>query len=313
MVTDRRSSGPPFERIASELRHRMATGKLVAGDRVPSTRALARAFKVAPATAAHALGVLANEGAIRSIPRVGNVVAGVATARAFEGDLTALRAAEVGVAICDEAGLDALSIRAVAGRLGVAPMSLYRHVRSKDELVTLMTDVALGEEALPSPPAPSSAKTWRAELERTARFEWRALKRHPWAARVISVTRPEPTPNVLAFADWVMAALEGLVTNGAEKMRLHIVLHGFVQGLGANLYAEIEAARATGMTDADWMRTREARFAELASSGRLPMFARALDDMQDGFDVDFDRLFELGLRAMLDGFEEKFARRRARR
>lgn len=310
MSADRRVTAPPFERIAAELRQRITTGRLVAGDRVPSTRALARTWKVAPATAAHALGALAKEGAIRSIPRVGNVVAGVATARSFEGDLTALRAAKAGVAICDEAGLDALSIRAVAARLGVAPMSLYRHVRSKDELVALMTDVALGEEPLPVLGARSG---WRARLEASARFEWRAFKRHPWVARVISVTRPEPTPNALAFAEWVLGALEGLVTNGAEKMRLHIVLHGFVQGLGANLYTEVEAARATGMTEEDWMRTREARFAELAASGRLPMFARALDDMQDGFDADFDRLFELGLRAMLDGFEAKYAHGRPRR
>lgn len=309
MVADRRPAGPRFERIASELRHRIVTGKLVAGDRVPSTRALARTWKVAPATAAHALGALAKEGAIRSIPRVGNVVAGVAPARSSEADLTALRAAKAGVAICDEGGLDALSIRAVASRLGVGPMSLYRHVRSKDELVALMVDVALGEEALPA----RRPRGWRAQLEMSARFEWRALKRHPWAARVISVTRPEPLPNALAFAEWVLEALEGLVTNGADKMRLHIVLHGFVQGLGANLYAEHEAARSTGMNEEDWMRTREARFGELAASGRLPMFARALDDMQDGFDVDFDRLFEVGLHAMLDGFEAKYARRGGRR
>ncbi|MFO0613918.1 MAG: TetR/AcrR family transcriptional regulator C-terminal domain-containing protein [Polyangiaceae bacterium] len=293
----------PFERIASDLRRRIAVGSLKPGDRLPSTRDLARTWKVAPATAAHALRALAEEGIIRATPRVGNVVSGALPSRAQSEELSARRVAAAAIELCDLEGISALSIRSVAARLGVGPMSLYRHVRSKAELLHLMTDVVLGEEPLPDPPP----RGWRAQLELSSRLEWRVFSRHPWLARVVHITRPEPLPNAIAFADWVLRALDELGLDGREKMRIHLVLHSFVQGLAANLEAESEAARATGMTEDDWMRTKEARFTELATSGRFPAFARTLADIDDGFDLEFDRLFELGLSTILDGLEATHA------
>jgi DNA-binding transcriptional regulator YhcF (GntR family) len=269
---------PPYARIVSDVRRRIATGSLKPGDRLPSTRELARSWGVAVATAAHALKTLAHQGVVLPTPRVGNVVA-----------------------------VDAVSIRGVAARLGVPPMSLYRHVQSKEELLRLMTDAVLGEEELPgTPPA-----GWRAQLELAARFEWRAFKRHPWLARVVNVTRPEPLPNALAFADWVLRALGELDLDAGDAMRAHLVLHSFAQGLAVNLEAEADATRQTGMSEDDWMRTKEAGFAELAASGRYPAFARVLAGIDDGFELEFDRLFEAGLAAILDGMEARM-RRRAR-
>lgn len=42
--------------------------------------------------------------------------------------------------LVDEAGADALTMRALARRLGVDPMALYRHVRDKDDLLGAMCD-----------------------------------------------------------------------------------------------------------------------------------------------------------------------------
>ena len=54
----------PYQRIANELRRRIESGQLKPGAKVPSTRALATKWKVAPVTAAHALKTLAHEGLI---------------------------------------------------------------------------------------------------------------------------------------------------------------------------------------------------------------------------------------------------------
>ena len=59
-----------------------------------------------------------------------------------------LRAA---VALADDAGIDALSMRRLAQDLGVVPMALYKHVASKDELLDGMVDVVIGEIDLPDP------------------------------------------------------------------------------------------------------------------------------------------------------------------
>ncbi|MGW5154424.1 GntR family transcriptional regulator, partial [Nonomuraea wenchangensis] len=66
---------PPYARIAGDIKRRIADGRLRPGDRVPSTRQLARDWDVALATAAKALALLAQEGVVIAEPRVGTVVA----------------------------------------------------------------------------------------------------------------------------------------------------------------------------------------------------------------------------------------------
>jgi len=301
---------PPYVRIVADVRRRIASGELRPGDRLPSTRELARTWKVAVATAAHALKTLAAEGAVQSMPRQGNVVAGGRPPlRARDAELSRARVVEAAMAICDRDGLSALSIRGVAAHLGVPPMSLYRHVESKEDLLREMTDVALGEDPLPTLPPPG----WRAQLEMAARFEWRTFKRHPWLARVVNITRPEPLVSAIAFAEWVLRALESLDMPAAERMQVHILLHSFVQGLASNLEAEADAARDTGLTEAEWMGTRDSGFQALAASGRFPAFARTFQAVDDGAALEVDRLFEVGLTMWLDGVgRSRKPKRRAR-
>jgi DNA-binding transcriptional regulator YhcF (GntR family) len=294
-----RNDAPPYQRIAQSLRTRIESGQLHPGDRVPSTRAIARKWKVALATAAHALATLADEGLVRSMPRSGTVVTSRASKGAHGGDLTRARIVQSAVAIADGEGLAAVSLRGLAARLDAPVTSLYRHVKGKEDLLGAMTDAAIGEGALPS----VRPDGWRAQLEVAARAHWATLRRHPWLARTLSITRPMPLPNSIVYADWVLGALDGLGLDAAHRMRLHIVLHAFVQGMAVNLETEADATSETGMTDEDWMDTQLDAFATLAASGRFPAFASVHRDLDDGFDVDLDGLFALGLAAMLDGFE----------
>jgi DNA-binding transcriptional regulator YhcF (GntR family) len=294
-------SVPPYLRIARALRRRIDSGELRPGDRVPSTRAIARKWKVAVATAAHALGTLADEGVVRTFPRGGTIVANVAS-KATDGratlELTRARIVASAIATADAEGLAAVSLRGVASRLGAPVTSLYRHVKSKEDLLSAMTDATLGEGTLPAAP-PSG---WRAQLELAARTHWGVLRRHPWMARTMSITRPTPLANAIAYADWILRALDGVGLDAEERMRLHIVLHAFIQGMAVNLETEAEAASETGMSDSDWMDTQLGEFTALAASGRFPSFAEVLQELDDRFELDLDGLFELGLRSMLDGF-----------
>jgi DNA-binding GntR family transcriptional regulator len=64
----------PYLRIAAVIRHRITTGALRPGDRVPSTRQVVRDFGVAMATAARALAVLRDEGLVVTRAGSGTIV-----------------------------------------------------------------------------------------------------------------------------------------------------------------------------------------------------------------------------------------------
>src|SRR3954468_2630132 len=117
---------PPYRQIVSEVRRRIEAGELRPGDRVPSARAITRQWGVAIATATKVHAALRDEGLTVARPGVGTVVAGPAPRR--DHDLTEERIVAAAIAIADADGLAELSMRRIATDLGVATMSLYRHV-----------------------------------------------------------------------------------------------------------------------------------------------------------------------------------------
>jgi DNA-binding transcriptional regulator YhcF (GntR family) len=299
--------GPPYLAIAAELRRRIGSGQLRPAGRVPSTRQLARDWGVATATASKALTTLRHEGLIRAVPRVGMVVVGPATPRAAaeEPALTRSRVVEAALQIADGEGLAALSMRGVAARLQAPTMSLYRHVESKEALVLLMIDAVFAADPLPGEVPPG----WRARLERAARTQWALCRQHPWLAQVMNLNRPVLLPQVIAHADWVLAGLTGLGLTAQAMMELHVAVFSYVRGLAINLESERAAEAETGITEEQWVARQTGPLSALVASGRYPSFARVL---AEGFDLDLDRLFELGLAALLDGLARKVARERSR-
>lgn len=315
------SEEPPYRRIAAEIRRRIASGRLKPGDRVPSTRQIARDWGVALATATKVLTSLRQDGLVESVPRVGTVVApdkegpvveragegavqGAAAVaatppqRGREGELSRDRVVRAAIEIADAEGLDTLSMRGVAARLGVATMSTYRHVTSKDELVLLMADAAFGELGYPDDPPAG----WRPLLERGARTMWALHRRHPWLAQLSPLTRPLPLPNLQVHGEQLLSALERLDFDPVTRLDLQVVIYSYVQGLAVNLEREVRAQDATGLSGDEWMELQGPALSSIAATGRYPAFARLLAALgDDGYDLDLDRLFELGLRIMLDG------------
>ncbi|MGW6914142.1 TetR/AcrR family transcriptional regulator C-terminal domain-containing protein [Kitasatospora sp. NPDC054939] len=319
-------TGPPFQRIAAELRRRIATGELAPGERVPSTRRLAQDWNVALATATKALTVLRLEGLVEARPRIGTVVAapaapadrlpaapGVPGVPAATGDapgtgrprrpeapdreLSRERLIRTALDLADAEGLGALSMRAIAARLGVSAMSPYRHVTSKEELVLLAADAAFGEAVYPADPP----QGWRPRLELGARTLWTLFRRHPWLVQLSPVSRPLVLPNLMVHAEWALAALDGHGLDAATVLDIHVLLYGYVEGIAANLEREAQARAATGLTDDQWLAGREPTLGALAASGRFPVFARLTAELADGYDLDLDALFELGLATLMDG------------
>jgi DNA-binding GntR family transcriptional regulator len=152
----------PSVRIVAELSRRIAAGELPPNARVPSTRQITQEWGVAMATATKVLTALRHEGLVRAVPGVGTVVIGPISApdRADTGaidvrsgadtGLSRERVIRAGIAVADVEGLAALAMRRIATELGTSTIALYRHVRSKDELLFLMAETVFQSYSLPA-------------------------------------------------------------------------------------------------------------------------------------------------------------------
>ncbi|MFC4609329.1 TetR/AcrR family transcriptional regulator C-terminal domain-containing protein [Streptomyces maoxianensis] len=301
------SDQPPYLRIAAGIRRRISDGELASGDRVPSTRQIAKDWGVALATATKALTTLRLEGFVETRPRTGTVVAGTAPstpprkhsspAPAPEQELTLDRIVRTAFDIADAEGLSALSMRGVAARLGVAAMSPYRYVPSKDDLVLLMADAAFGEETYPA----DVPEGWRSRIELGARILWTLYRRHPWLAQLGSLTRPLLVPNLMVHGEWMLSALDGHGLDPTTLFDIHVLIYSHVQGLAVHLEWEAHAEASTGQSEDQWMDSRAPALQELVESGRFPTFTKVVGAFNDGYDLRLDALFESGLKALLDG------------
>ena len=290
----------PYRQIVNEVRRRIEAGELRPGDRVPSARAITREWGVAIATATKAHAALREEGLTVARPGVGTVVAGPSAAR--DRELTLPRIVAAAIALADRDGLADLSMRRLAGELGVATMSLYRHVPSRDDLLLAMIDTAVG--AVPLPPRPPTG--WRVALDLVARREWAAFKQHPWLGPSMSLTRPQLAPNAMRLSEFVLTAFDGTGLRFAERMYVQVLLFSFVRGVASALEPEAEAIRDSGLTDEQWMDAQTENFVAVISAGDLP-YIRELTTQP--FDYDLDKLFEFGLARLLDGLVPYVERR----
>jgi AcrR family transcriptional regulator len=116
------------------------------------------------------------------------------------------------VALADKEGLEAVSMAAVAKRLGYSTMSLYRYVDTKDDLLQVMLDVAYG----PAPAAPAPDTDWRTAAMAWARALLDCCARHPWVVDV-RMSSPPLTPNSVA---WMDVGLQVLGTTGLPPQQV---------------------------------------------------------------------------------------------
>jgi AcrR family transcriptional regulator len=291
----------PYLRIVADIRQRIATGRLRPGDRVPSARQITREWGVAIATATRALAALRDEGLDKAVPGVGTVVhapghrpSGGRPARS--GELTAGAIVAAAIALADTEGLTAVSMRRLASELGVATMALYRHVRSRDELVVLMVDEMMGGTPPPDPPPPG----WRARLEAIARLQWATYRSHPWLAPAIAVTRPQVAPRGMVHTEYTLRALDNVGLDQTTRAHAAIGLIAYVRGMAVSFEEEARARQDTGVTEEEWIAAQTSAYAAAFAAGPYPALARLA--MSPDIDLSLESVFEFGLRRMLDGY-----------
>jgi AcrR family transcriptional regulator len=197
------------------------------------------------------------------------------------------------VALADEAGAGALTMKAVAARLGpYSAMALYRYVHSKEGLVDLMLDTAAAE--IPAPT--TSGAGWRAELRDLAMASWQLLGRHPWYAELVH-TRP-PGPHAMRRLDFMLAVLTARGATLPDAMTYAALLDRHILGSGVQHAEETRTRHRQQLTDdADFMAALTAQ-RDLATTAGAPLLAAWLTSPTGPTP---DTQFELGLDFLLDG------------
>ena len=215
------------------------------------------------------------------------------------------RIVRAAIEVADAEGLVALSMRRVAEQLGVGTMSLYTYLPGKAELIDLMLDTVLGEQARPE----HVDGGWRAHLELIAR-EGRALyHRHPWMLHV-ATSRPTLGPNVIAKYDYELHAVDGLGLTDLEMDSVVSLLAGFVAAAARGALDAAQATQRTGMTDEAWWEASAPLLEKVFDAERHPTAARvgAAAGAEYGAG-DPQHNFEFGLECLLDGVELLIRRR----
>jgi AcrR family transcriptional regulator len=213
-----------------------------------------------------------------------------APSKGRRGGLNLEKVVTAAVELADAEGLEAVSMARVAKALGFTTMSLYRHVRSKEELLVLMLN-----RVVAMPPA-RPYDGWREGLENWAWDLLAMVREHPWVLYV-PIAPPPATPNNIAVMERGLAPLADTPLSEQEKGNLILTINGYVFW-----QARLETELAPGVDDdalvayVTIMRTlvddRWPAVKRMVESG-------AFEDEEDTRDADF----AFGLARVLDGIE----------
>ncbi len=204
---------------------------------------------------------------------------------------------DAAVALADAEGLEAVTVRRLAGALGVAPMTVYGYVPGRPELLDLMVDgVHLAMDR------PGWGRVgWRTRVRRVAEQNRSLLREHPWVAQLPS-TRPALGPGLMAKYEHELAAVVGSGLDDLDADAALTFLLGFVRAT-ALAEQDLAAARArTGLDDASWWAAAGPVLAQVLDPAAFPLASRVgtAAGSAQGSAYDEDRAWAFGLDRVLD-------------
>jgi AcrR family transcriptional regulator len=202
-------------------------------------------------------------------------------------DRAAIAAAAVRIA--DAEGLEAATMRRIAGELGMAAMSLYNYVPAKEHLAQLVIDHLSAEYAYASLPAPDP-RSAIADLARQARD---IARRHPWLPGLLNRPLP-PGPNGLRYLDYFLGLLAGSGLNTSGKLEIIAMVSGFATSYGA-----LQGSLAGEQAGVDEHAAAQIQaLTRAAASGAYPNLAAALDTAEPARGED--DVFESCIQRLID-------------
>ncbi len=201
------------------------------------------------------------------------------------------RVVQAGVALADEFGIEALSMRKLGERLGVEAMSLYKHVANKEDLLDGMVDGVFAEIELPT-----DQSDWRAAMRSRSVSVRHVLRSHAWAVAMMQ-SRTNPGPSTLGHLDSLIGLLRGagfsLVLTAHALSAIDAYVYGFAMQEKALPFDTEE--RSTEVVQQILATMPADRWPHLVEFSRDHV-------LTPGY--DYGREFEWGLDLVLDGLEQ---------
>ncbi|MGE5225302.1 MAG: TetR/AcrR family transcriptional regulator C-terminal domain-containing protein [Planctomycetaceae bacterium] len=208
--------------------------------------------------------------------------------------LTRERVVEAALKVLDAEGLEAVSMRRVAREVGVEAMSLYNHVRDKDDLLEGILERIL--RAFPEPTG-DPVEDWAAYGRDVARAWRTVLKAHPHALPLLAERKAPPTdPEVLVPMETALRTLRQAGLSDRDAVQAFHAIGGYIFG-----FVMMETGQLYGGPDTG---SFPPTFVTAFPAERLPCVAAALPYLTH---CDFDEQFEFGLDLMLEGLRAKIA------
>ena len=202
--------------------------------------------------------------------------------------LTRERVVSAAIELADRDGIESLSMRKLAQQLGVEAMSLYTHVRNKNDLLGALTDAVIGQ----IPVSEAGGGDWKASLRQMALTARTVMLAHPWAPRAVE-EQAAPGPAALRYVNAVLGVLrEGGFSVGQAHHALHI-LGSRALGFSQDLFDDTgELPPEAAAVDAEQLSASQPYVVEMALAVTHSGVLGPCDD---------DTEFELVLDFILDG------------
>lgn len=203
------------------------------------------------------------------------------------------------IALADAEGLDAMTVRVLAKRLGIGAMTLYNHVANRNDLVVLMVDQAFGRSELP--PMTGSL---RERLRLVAEVQLADCRAHPWLLEVTGV-RPWLGPNVADRYEWQLSSVEGVGLDDVEMDQAVTLVVGFAANVVRSEAAVRATAQESGQSDAEWWEANAGPLGEYTAHRDYPLAGRVGQAAGEAYQAGTDpgRELSFGLERILDGVE----------
>ena len=207
---------------------------------------------------------------------------------------------QAAIAVADEDGLPAFSMRKVADRLGLKLMSIYTYVPGREELIGLMVDEVMGER-----PLPAHEGALRERLTAMARYAWEEYHRHPWLLQA-DLSRPWIGPNGSDRWEWQLAAIEGEGFTDLEMDQVVTLISGFTAGAARTSIDARRAVERSGISDAQWWEINAPILQRVMPGGAYPISGRVGTVAGQEYNAvgDPERSFRFGLERILDGLAD---------
>jgi AcrR family transcriptional regulator len=197
------------------------------------------------------------------------------------------------LALADAEGIGAVTMQRVARALGAEPMSLYRHIRNKDDLLDGLVDLVYAEITLPAPDEP-----WRSASRRRAISAREALVKHPWAVSLME-SRTHPGPANLAHHDATVGNLFAAGFSALMAVHAYNLIDSFVYGFALQEH-QLPFESTQELADL------APEMLHAFPGGQYPHLERVASELV-GAGFRYGDEFEYGLDLILDGVERDLA------